>query len=319
MKSTRPTAVNQPALEPPGKDMVWIPGGTFLMGSEDFYPEERPVHEVTVDGFWMDEHEVTVRQFRRFVKATGYVTLAERPLDPADYPEGDPELLVPGALVFHPTRGPVDLDDYRNWWSYVPGASWRHPEGPGSDLNGRDRHPITHVAWEDVAAFAAWIGKELPTEAEWEFAARGSSNHADHAWGNAPWDSTHPQAHIYTGSFPTHDATTVPVGRHAPNANGLYDMSGNVWHWTQDVFDIGTYGRDQSIGVVRNPVGADTALGPMRTLRGGSYLCNDSYCRGYRVSARSPNARDSGASHIGFRTVMTVAQWRAWNSRRNPG
>ena len=164
--------------------MAWIPGGTFRMGSNDFYPEERPVHDVRVDGFWMDDHPVTVAEFRRFVKATDHVTLAEKPLDPGDYPGADPTLLVPGSLVFKRTRGPVNLDDYSNWWHWVPGAQWRHPEGPGSTLDGRDRHPITHVAFEDARAYAAWAGKDLPSEAEWEFAARGGLDGAVYAWGD---------------------------------------------------------------------------------------------------------------------------------------
>ena len=172
------------AAEQSTKGMTLIPAGSFLMGSEEFYPEERPVHEVAVDGFWIDEHQVTVADFRRFVKATDYVTLAERPLDPADYPDADPAALVPGSLVFHRTPGPVPLDDYRNWWSYVPGASWRHPKGPGSTLDGLDRHPVTHVAFDDVAAFAAWAGKELPTEAEWEYASRGGLEGKTFTWGD---------------------------------------------------------------------------------------------------------------------------------------
>ena len=212
------------------------------MGSEDFYPEERPVHEVAVDGFWMDEHQVTVAEFRRFVKATGHVTLAERPLDPADYPDADPELLVPGALVFHPTRGPVNLDDYRNWWSYVPGASWLHPEGPGSDTNGRDRHPVTHVAWEDVEAYAAWAGKELPTEAEWEYAARGGLEGKVFTWGDEFKPRGRMMANTWQGEFPWQNLLedryerTSPVKPSRPNGYGLYDMAGNVWEWTTDFY-----------------------------------------------------------------------------------
>ncbi len=190
---------------PPGpqpKDMVWVPGGSFLMGSADFYPEERPVHQVAVDGFWMDEHQVTVAEFRRFVKATGHVTVAERPLDAADYPAAAPDELVPGSLVFQPSRGPVPLDDYRNWWAYVPGAQWRHPEGPASDVVGRDRHPVTHVAWDDVVAYANWVGKELPTEAEWERAARGGLEGKVYTWGDEFAPRGRMMANTWQGEFP---------------------------------------------------------------------------------------------------------------------
>ena len=173
----------EPGL-PPGDGMRWIPGGTFAMGSESFYPEERPVHRVSVDGFWMDDHPVTAAEYRRFVRETKYVTVAERPLDPEQYPDADPDLLVPGSLVFRGTAGPVNLDDYRNWWEYVPGAYWKRPGGKGSTINGRDNHPVTHVAFEDAEAYAAWVGKELPTEAEWELAARGGLEGAAFAWGD---------------------------------------------------------------------------------------------------------------------------------------
>ncbi len=205
------------------KNMAWIPGGSFLMGSEDFYPEERPVHRVSVDGFWMDEHQVTVAEFRRFVKATGHVTVAERPLDPANYPDADPALLHPGSLVFQRTRGPVNLDDYRNWWAYVPGASWRHPEGPGSNLNGRDRHPVVHVAWDDARAYAEWAGKELPTEAEWEFAARGGLEGTTYTWGDEFKPRGRMMANTWQGEFPWQNLGadgfegTAPVGSFAPN------------------------------------------------------------------------------------------------------
>ena len=230
----------------PGKTPVpgmnWIPGGTFLMGSEDFYPEERPVRRVSVDGFWIDEHPVTAAEFRRFVRETGYVTVAERPLDPEQYPDADPDLLVPGSLVFRKTAGPVNLDDYRNWWEYLPGAYWKRPGGPGTTINGRDRHPVVHVAYEDVEAYAAWVGKELPTEAEWEFAARGGLEGAAFAWGDEQFPDGRPQANTWQGEFPWQNLKldgfegTSPVGSFAPNGYGLFDMTGNVWEWTCDWF-----------------------------------------------------------------------------------
>jgi formylglycine-generating enzyme required for sulfatase activity len=319
--SEPPVITDAPGEAPPG--MVWVPGGRFDMGSESSVagPEEAPVHTVEVDGFFIDVNSVTNARFRQFVDATGYVTVAERVPDveellrqlPPGTPRPPKEALVPGSLVFTPTDRDVDLGDWSQWWRWVPGADWRHPKGPGSSIGGRDDHPVVHVAWDDAIAFAAWTGASLPTEAQWEYASRGGAGHAEHTWGEQPYDASQPQAHIYTGAFPTQDATTAPVGSYAPNAYGLYDMSGNVWQWTLDAFDPLAYRTPRR---PRNPVNADTASTPLRSIRGGSHLCNDSYCRGYRVSARSGNTRDSGASHIGFRTVMTVAQWTVWNEHR---
>ncbi len=224
------------------KDMTWIPDGTFLMGCADFYPEEGPVHEVSVSGFWMDEHAVTVAEYRRFVRATGYVTVAERAPDPADYPGAEPGVLVPGSLVFDPPAGPVDLRDPRHWWSWVPGAQWRHPEGPGSTVGGRERHPVTHVSYEDAAAFAAWAGKDLPSEAEWERAARGGLDGATYAWGDEPRPRGKIMANTWQGRFPWENLKeashwgTAQVKRFPPNEYGLYEMTGNVWEWTSDFF-----------------------------------------------------------------------------------
>ncbi|HWP36661.1 MAG TPA: formylglycine-generating enzyme family protein [Gemmatimonadales bacterium] len=311
--------------------MVWIPGGEFVMGSDGPHAAqaEGPPHRVIVDGFFMDVHTVTNAEFRAFVDATGYATVAERVPNAADLlrqmPPGTPAppaaLLVPGSVVFTPTGRSVDLRDWSQWWRYVPGADWRHPEGPGSSIAGKDDVPVVHVAWEDAVAYAEWAGKRLPTEAEWEFAARGGLARAEHAWGDMPFDPARPQAHIYEGVFPTRAARPRPVGSYAPNGYGLYDMAGNVWQWTLDWFRPDTYQRDLERGVVRNPRGPGFGLDPrdgyqpMRVLRGGSFLCSDSYCRGYRVSARHFNAPDTGASNIGFRTVMTVEQWRAWRAR----
>ena len=222
--------------------MKWVPGGTFRMGSDRHYPEEMPVHEVTVDGFWVDQYTVTNRDFAGFVAATGYRTIAERPLDPADYPGAAPHLLKPGSLVFHKTRGPVDLRDYRNWWSWKAGAYWRHPEGKGSSVAGRLDHPVVHVAFEDAQAYAQWAGKALPTEAEWEFAARGGLDGAEFVWGSELTPDGRQMANTWQGEFPWQNLRTdgfertAPVGAFPANGYGLYDMAGNVWQWTTDWF-----------------------------------------------------------------------------------
>jgi sulfatase modifying factor 1 len=313
-----------PGTAPPG--MVWVPGGKFMMGGNDEYADkaEKPVHPVTVDGFFMDAHTVTNAEFRAFVQATGYVTIAEQAPDaeeilrqlPPGTPPPDPDLLVPGSVVFAPTAHHVDLNDWSQWWRWTPGASWQHPRGPRSGIEGKDNYPVVHVAWADAVAYAKWAGKRLPTEAEWEFAARGGQAQANFTWGNAPHDPAHPQANIYDGAFPTHAAEPKPVASYPASGYGLYDMAGNVWQWTQDWYRADTYEIDMSRGAVSNPTGPAMSAGqPMRVLRGGSFLCNDSYCRGYRVSARSPGDPDSGASHIGFRGVMTVDQWKEWRTR----
>jgi len=298
-----------------------IQGGTFLMGSTEFYPEERPVHSVAVDGFWMDERPVTAAEFRRFVRETGYVTVAERPPDPADFPEADPAALVPGSLVFRKRPGPVDLRDYRNWWAYVPGACWRRPAGPGSTINGRDRHPVVHVAFEDAQAYASWAGKELPSEAEWEYAARGGLEGKRFAWGDEERPEGRELANTWQGEFPWQNLKldgyegTSPVASFPPNGYGLYDVTGNVWEWTADFF---TPRHPEEVPspccAPRNPrvtsPDASFALGqpgahiPRRVIKGGSHLCAPNYCLRYRPAARQGEAVDSSTSHIGFRCVV---------------
>jgi formylglycine-generating enzyme len=283
--------------------MVWVPEGEFLMGSEDFYPEEGPVRRVAVDGFWIDRDPVTVAQFRRFVKATGHVTVAERALEPESYPDADPELLVPGSLVFQPARGPVDLRDFRNWWAYVPGATWQRPEGPASDTYTRGRHPVTQVAYEDAAAYAAWAGKALPTEAEWEHAARGGIEGAAFAWGDEFAPGGTMMANTWQGEFPWQNlmtdgyAGTSPVGSFPPNGYGLHDITGNVWEWTTS---------EASAQTAERPCCAPGPVGehiPRRVIKGGSHLCAPNYCLRYRPAARQFEAVDTSTGHIGFRCV----------------
>jgi len=287
--------------------MSRLAGGSFLMGSEDFYPEERPVRRVAVEGFWIDTHPVTVAQFRRFVKATGYVTVAERPLDRREYPDADAAALVPGSLVFQPSRGPVDLRDFHNWWAYVPGATWQRPEGPASDTYTRARHPVTQVAYEDAEAYAAWTGKGLPTEAEWEYAARGGLEGAIFAWGDEFAPDGRMMANTWQGEFPWRNlmsdgyAGTSPAGAFAPNGYGLFDMTGNVWEWTRDE---GRPDRAARPCCVPTEPGAHI---PRRVIKGGSHLCAPNYCLRYRPAARQFEAVDTSTTHIGFRCVVRRA------------
>ncbi len=307
--------------------MVWIPGGEFAMGSEldDARPDEGPVHRARVAGFWMDATEVTNAQFRRFVEATAYVTTAERAPDvdeimsqmPAGTPRPDPADLVPGALVFHNTPRPVPLDDVRRWWSWTPGADWRHPEGPDSTISERDDHPVVHVSWDDAAAYARWAGKRLPTEAEWEFAARGGRDGEHFIWGPEPFSDTRPQANIWQGVFPYQNLTrdgydrTAPVKSFPPNGFGLYDMAGNVWEWCSDWYASNEYRRHAPGEVLDNPMGPERSHDPahpempQRAQRGGSFLCNDVYCSSYRPSARMGCSPDTGMAHVGFRCVQS--------------
>ena len=283
--------------------MTRVPAGEFAMGSDDFYPEEAPVRRVAVEGFWIDERPVTVGQFRRFVRQTGYVTVAERPLDPELYPDADPALLVPGSLVFRAARAPVDLSDVGNWWSYTPGAKWERPEGPGSDTYTRGRHPVTQVAYEDAAAYAAWAGKALPTEAEWEYAARGGLEGKAFAWGDELAPGGRMLANSWQGEFPWQNlmldgyAGTSPVGAFPPNGYGLYDMTGNVWEWTRDRFTA-DHGEKPCCGPA-----TDERI-PRRIIKGGSHLCAPNYCLRFRPAARQGEAIDTSTSHIGFRCVL---------------
>lgn len=306
------------------KDMIKIPGGKFMMGSDNFYPEEKPVHEVTVDGFMMDKYLVSNQQYEKFVNETGYVTVAERPLAPEDYPTVDPELLIPGALVFQKSRGPVNLNDYHNWWAWVPGTCWRHPKGPESSLSGKENYPVVHIAYEDADAYCKWTGKELPTEAEWEFAARGGLDGMHFTWGNIDLQLQSPLANTWQGEFPYQNLLideyegTSPVGAFAPNGYGLYDMAGNVWEWTDDWYVDNLDERADKFKScctpavnprVHSPEGSYDVRQPMikiprKVVKGGSHLCAPNYCLRYRPAARQPQMIDTGMSHIGFRCIV---------------
>ena len=293
--------------------MVWIPTGTFRMGSEEGHPDEGPVREVTLNGFWMDKTEVTNEQFAKFVEATGYVTVAERKPDPADFPGAPEELLVPGSVVFTPPRGRVSLDNHLQWWSYVPGANWRHPEGPGSSIAGKEKYPVVHVAWEDATAYAKWAGKRLPTEAEWEYASRGGLDHQPYVWGDEKHPGEKQMANIWQGEFPSENneedgfSGLAPVARFPANGYGLHDMAGNVWEWCSDWYHPQGYEQSSNL----NPQGPAESFDPQepgipkKVMRGGSFMCSDVYCTGYRPSARMKSSPDTGLSHTGFRCVKT--------------
>jgi formylglycine-generating enzyme len=306
---------------PPDSQMLWIPGGTFRMGSDRHYPEEAPVHRVTVDGFWMDRTPVTNRQFRDFVRATGHVTLAERCPDPKDYPGALPHMLYAGSLVFTPPDHPADLRFWGEWWTFLKGADWRHPSGPKSSIVGLDNHPVVHVAFCDALAYARWAGKDLPTEAEWEFAARGGPDGAEFAWGDAFTPGGRHMANTWQGNFPRENLAqdgferTSPVTAFPPNGYGLYDMIGNVWEWTTD-FYAAKHPADaaKACCIPANPRGGredqsydpcqpESSI-PRRVLKGGSHLCAPNYCRRYRPAARHPQPVDTSASHVGFRCIV---------------
>jgi formylglycine-generating enzyme required for sulfatase activity len=312
----RPSASQSPDL-----DMVWIDGGRFTMGSNEHYPEEAPAHRVWVDGFWIDRYQVTNARFRRFVKATGYLTVAERVPQADDYPGAIPAELVAGSVVFSPPAGRVSLANHYTWWAWVHGANWLHPEGPGSNLQGRDKHPVLHVAWEDVCAYAAWTGKALPTEAEWERAARGGHDGWVYAWGEELAPNGRMLANYWQGEFPWHNLVldgfgrSAPVGSFPPNDYGLFDMIGNAWEWTSDWY-VPHPPSELSCcsGAAVNPPGAIRAASidplqpgamiPRKVLKGGSYACAENYCQRYRPAARMAHPIDTGTSHIGFRCVV---------------
>lgn len=309
------TAVADPVRETTASEadttgMVWIPGGPFLMGADEF-PDSRPVHSVSVTGFWMDEHEVTNAEFARFVAATDYKTIAEQTPNPADFPGVPAEQLVPGSAVFAPTAQEVSLDNPLQWWTYVKGADWQHPNGPESTANGHENEPVVHVSFTDATAYAKWAGKRLPTEAEWEFAARGGKENQTYYWGNELKPGGKWIANIYQGHFPDKNANedgfagVAPVKSFAPNPYGLYDMDGNVWEWCQDFYRPDYYTKL----VKNNPQGPADSYDPdepgavKRVQRGGSFLCSDDYCIRYKAGSRGKGEISSGSNNLGFRCV----------------
>jgi formylglycine-generating enzyme required for sulfatase activity len=330
-RAFEPTKLNETESGPAPAGMVWIPGGEFSMGTDDptnevcggseTMADARPVHRVYVDGFWMDTTEVTNDEFARFVAATHYVTVAERKPRAEDYPGAPAEMLVPGSVVFTPPDKPVPLTNALAWWSYLPRAEWRHPEGPGSDLRGRGKHPVVHIAYEDAEAFATWAGKRLPTEAEWEFAARGGLAGQRYTWGDELQPGGKWNANIWEGPFPNKNtqadgyAGTSPVGHYPANPFGLFDMAGNVWEWCSDWYRPDTYDLQLKAaqgGVVRNPTGPAKGDSidpqepdiPKRVQRGGSFLCTDQYCTRYMLGSRGKGDPVTSSNHVGFRCVL---------------
>ena len=310
--------INQaPPPEPAPDGMTWIPGGQFWMGTVDEYmADARPWHRVYVDGYWMDKTEVTNEQFAKFVKATGYVTIAERKPRVEDYPNAPPEKLVAGSVVFSPPDHSVELDDHFRWWNYVPGANWRHPEGPYSDIKARMNHPVVHIAYEDAIAYCKWAGKRLPTEAEFEFASRGGLDRKRYAWGDEFRPSGRHMANTFQGHFPDINTGedgytgTAPVGSFPANGYGVFDMAGNVWEWTSDWYRADYYQTLASSGEVAvNPTGPSNSFDPnepgvqKRVHRGGSFLCTDQYCARYIAGGRGKGELDTGTNHLGFRCV----------------
>lgn len=319
---------SRPDGNPPA-GMVWIPGGEFSMGCEDprrkphggpdAMMDARPVHRVFVDGFWMDSTEVTNEQFAEFVSATRYLTVAERAPKAEDYPNAPPENLVAGSIVFAPTNVAVPLDNHYRWWSYMKGANWRHPTGPDSSLEGRGKFPVVHIAYEDASAFAQWAGKRLPTEAEWEFAARGGQSGKDYVWGDEFRPDDKWMANIWQGRFPMLDEATdgfaglAPVGQFPANAYGLHDLAGNAWEWCSDWYRADYYAELAALGEVAvNPQGPPSSLDPAepnepkRVHRGGSFLCSDQYCTRYMLGTRGKGEVTTGSNHLGFRCVKSV-------------
>jgi len=319
-----------PEMATPPEEMAYIPAGSFLMGgkSEWAEPDEYPRRKVGVSPFFMDKAEVTNAEFAEFVEATGYVTTAERELDwevmkqelPPNTPKPPDSLLQPGSLVFRPTGGPVDLRDLTQWWEWTLGANWRHPEGPGSSLEGRMDHPVVHVSLEDAKAYAKWVGKRLPTEAEWEWAAMGGLDDPIYPWGNTPSQQASSKANFWQGVFPFRNDSldgyvrTAPVRSYPANGYGLYDMAGNVWEWCQDKYRSDAYSMELSPEEFYNPAGPAESFDPGDPLaekfvvRGGSYLCSDSYCSGYRVARRMRTTPDTGMGHLGFRCVRDISE-----------
>jgi formylglycine-generating enzyme required for sulfatase activity len=301
-------------------ELVWLEGGEFAMGSQDFYADEGPVRRVVVDGFWISRYTVTNDQFSAFVTATGYLTEAERKPDPSLYPGASPEDLVPGALVFQMTNRPVNLRDFRQWWAWTPGADWRHPTGPHDSIVGLDDHPVVQVSYGDAEAFCQWAQVDLPTEAEWEYAARGGLDGATFTWGDEDRQETKPVANTWQGLFPYENTEvdgwtrTAPVGSYPPNGYGLYDMAGNVWEWTQDWYssspadnsEITCCGPTETRKTAREASfdSSQPAIRiPRKVVKGGSHLCTPQYCYRYRPAARQPQMIDTAMSHIGFRYI----------------